>query len=71
MLTERHFKNEDNIKAKIVAGHRLGVCDSDGRSVRKMNTGGRRVFVAKSRFHQTSVTKKYVYDKEGKLIHVR
>ena len=32
MIAERHFKNEDYIKDKIVNGYRRGVCDSDGKT---------------------------------------
>jgi len=39
-LTERHFKNEDAIKAKIVDGYRRGVCDSSGRTKPKHLQGG-------------------------------
>lgn len=67
IITERHFKNEDDIKAKIYAGHRRGICDSNGKSIRRMNTGGQRVFIAKPRFHPSSVVKVYVY-KEGKMV---
>lgn len=34
MLTERHFKNEDVIKEKIVEGHKRGVCDKNGRTIK-------------------------------------
>lgn len=66
MIAGRHFKNEDNIKAKIFRGHKNGVCDSNGKSIRRMNTGDQRVFVAKPR-HVSSVTKVYVYEK-GKMV---
>lgn len=61
-MFERHFKNEDNIKALIVSGHRRGVCDINGGSVKK---GG--VFIAKPRFTPSSVAKTYVY-REGKMV---
>ena len=35
MIAERHFKNEDVIKEKIVDGHRRGVCDKNGRTIKK------------------------------------
>lgn len=63
MIAERHFKNEDVIKEKIVDGYRRGVCDSSGRSV-KMGNG---VFVAKPRLGSSSVVKTYVY-REGKMV---
>ena len=49
MLTERHFKNEDVIKDMIVEGHRNGVCDSNGASVKRNG-----VFTAKSRILSSS-----------------
>ena len=66
-IAERHFKNEDCIKAKIVDGYRRGVCDSYGRSIKRMNAAGQRVTVAKPRFHPCSAVKTYVY-KEGKMV---
>jgi len=66
IITERHFKNEDDIKAKIFEAHRRGVCDSNGKSIRRMNTGGKRVFVTRPR-HVSSVTKTYVY-RNGKMV---
>lgn len=39
-LTERHFKNEDAIKSKIVEGYRRGVCDNRGRTKPKHLQGG-------------------------------
>lgn len=35
MIAERHFKNEDVIKKKIVNGYRRGVCDKNGRPLPK------------------------------------
>lgn len=62
MIAERHFKNEDNIKTKIVDGYKRGVCDSNGRSIKVTNAAGQRVFIAKPRFHLgSSVVKRYVY----------
>ena len=40
MIAERHFKNEDCIKNKIVNGYRRGVCDSDGKTKPKHLQGG-------------------------------
>lgn len=40
MIAERHFKNEDNIKDKIVNGYRRGVCDSNGKTKPKNLQGG-------------------------------
>lgn len=34
MIVERHFKNEDAIKEKIVEGHKRGVCDKNGRTIK-------------------------------------
>ena len=67
MIAERHFKNEDVIKEKIVNGYRRGVCDSDGRSIKVTNAAGQRVAVAKPRFHPSSVAQVYVY-REGKMV---
>lgn len=50
-----YFKNEDGIKALIVDGHRRGVCDSNGASIKRNG-----VFVAKPRFGSSSVAKTYV-----------
>ena len=55
------FKSEDKIKALIVNGHRRGVCDRNGASI-KING----VFVAKPRLF-SSVAKTYVY-REGKKV---
>ncbi len=68
MITERHFKNEDVIKEKIVECHRRGVCDSSGRSVKVTNAAGEKVFIAKPRFSSgSSVVKRAVYE-NGKLV---
>ena len=40
MLAERHFKNEDVLKEKIVNGYRRGVCDSNGTTKPKHLQGG-------------------------------
>ncbi len=61
------FKNEENIKDKIVECHKRGVCDSSGRSVKVMNAAGQRVFIAKPRFSSSAVTKTYVY-REGRMV---
>ena len=62
------FKNEDDIKDKIVECHKRGVCDSSGRSVKVTNAAGQRVFIAKPRFRLgSSVVKTYVHRK-GKLV---
>ena len=42
-VAERHFKNEDDIKEKIVDGYRRGVCDSDGNTTM---TGSRGCFMS-------------------------
>ena len=56
-----YFKNEDGIKALIVAGHERGVCDSNGASVKKDG-----VFVAKP-MAMSSVARTYVY-RNGKMV---
>ncbi len=62
------FKNENDIKAKIVEAHRRGVCDSSGRSIKVTNATGERVSIAKPRFSPlSSVVKTYVHRK-GKLV---
>jgi len=61
MLTERHYKNEDAIKSLIVTGHRNGICDSNGASV-KVDGG----YIAKPILFSSSV-KTYVYRK-GKMV---
>ena len=62
------FKNEENIKEKIVECHRRGTCDSYGRSVKVTNSAGHSVVIARPRFRLgSSVVKRYVY-KEGKLV---
>lgn len=40
MIAERHFKNEDGIKEKIVNGYKRGVCDSDGKTKPRHLQGG-------------------------------
>ena len=56
------FKNEEDIKAKIVECHKRGVCDSSGRSIKVTNSAGKKVFIAKPRFNlSSSVVKRYVY----------
>ena len=67
MIAERHFKNEDVIKEKIVDGYRRGVCDSDGRSVKVINAVGQQVVVKKPRFSSSSAVKVYVF-REGKMV---
>lgn len=67
MITERHFKNEDVIKAKIVDGCKRGVCDRNGVSIKTTNMIGQKVFVAKPRFHPSSVVKVYVL-RNGKMV---
>ena len=67
MIAERHFRNEDVIKEKIVECHRRGVCDSDGKSIKVINCAGRRVFIAKPRFGLSSVVKTYIY-KDGRMV---
>lgn len=62
MIAERHYKNEDGIKEMIVDGHRRGVCDSYGRSMKKASGE----IIAKPR-PRSSVAKVYVY-KEGKMV---
>jgi len=37
--TERHFKNEDEIKSKIVECYRRGVCDHEGRHIPEEHRG--------------------------------
>lgn len=66
-VTEKHFKNEDAIKDKIVECHRRGICDSNGNSIKITNCAGQKVFVAKPRFGSSSVIKTYVY-KNGKVV---
>jgi hypothetical protein len=61
------FKNEENIKDKIFEGHRRGVCDSSGRSIKVTNSAGKKVFIAKPRFGTSSVVKRYVYRK-GRMV---
>lgn len=56
------FKNEEKVKAMIVDGHRRGVCDRNGDSVR--GTSG--AFVAKP-MSFSSAAKIYVY-KNGKMV---
>lgn len=61
------FKNEENIKAKIVECHRRGVCDSRGRSIKVTNCAGQKVYVARPRLGSSSVVKTYVY-KNGIMV---
>lgn len=61
------FKNEDDIKAKIVRCHRQGVCDSSGNSIKVTNSAGRKVYIAKPRFGSSSVVETYVY-RNGKMV---
>ena len=61
MIAERHFKNEDIIKDKIVKGRRRGICDRNGSSL-KVNG----IFTAKSRSF-SSLVKTYVF-REGKMV---
>lgn len=63
MIAGRHFRNEDGIKALIVAGHRRGVCDGNGASIKKNG-----VFIAKPRFGLSSAVKTYVYRKGKKVL---
>ena len=56
------FKNEEDIKAKIVESHRRGVCDSNGRSVRAVDG---RLIAKPTSF--SSAAKTFVYRK-GKLV---
>lgn len=56
------FRNEEDIKAKIVEGHRRGICDSSGASI-KTEAG---VFVAKP-MSLSSAAKTYVY-REGRMV---
>ena len=55
------FKNEEDIKAKIVEGHKRGVCDGNGASI-KTKSG----FIAKP-MSFPSVAKTYVY-REGRMV---
>ncbi len=56
------FKNEEDIKDKIVECHKRGVCDSSGRSIKVTNSAGKQVFIAKPRFNSSSsVVKRYVF----------
>lgn len=57
------FKNEEDIKQKIFEGHRRGVCDRNGASVKTKNG----VFVAKPRFGFSSMVKTYVC-RNGRLV---
>lgn len=57
------FKNENKIKDMIVAGHRRGICDSNGDSVKDTNG----MFIAKSVFGHGSVVKTFVCRK-GKMV---
>ncbi len=68
MLAERHFKNEDGIKAKIAEGHRRGVCDSDGKSVPVFDINGKKAYIAKPRNMSSSVTKRYRGQVNGKAV---
>ena len=61
------FKNEEDIKAKIVECHKRGVCDSSGRSIKVTNSDGKKVFIAKPRFSSSSVVKTYVH-RNGKMV---
>jgi hypothetical protein len=67
MITERHFKNEDGIKDRIVEAHGRGVCDSNGNSIKTTNAAGQRVFIAKPRFGLSSAIKTYVCRK-GRMV---
>jgi len=62
MLAERHFKNEDPIKDMIARAHRVGACDSSGRSVKRSDG----TLVAKPRTG-SSMTKTYVL-RNGKVV---
>ena len=66
-MFERHFKNEDSIKAKIVAGHRNGVCDKNGSSIKVTDAAGRQIYIPKPRFRPSSAVKVYVY-REGIMV---
>lgn len=48
-VAERHFKNEDAIKTKIVDGYRRGVCDHNGKTIPKERQG---MAGKGSRFHK-------------------
>lgn len=68
MIAERHFKNEDSIKQKIVDGHRQGVCDKDGRTDFILDASGRRGAIAKRRpLLPGSVVKTYVL-RNGEMV---
>ena len=67
MIAERHFKNEDCIKEKIVTGRRNGVCDSNGASVKVTDAFGNKVYIAKPRFRPSSAVKTYVC-RQGKMV---
>ncbi len=61
------FKNEEDIKAKIVECHNRGVCDSSGRSIKVTNSAGKKVFIAKPKLSSSSVVKTYVH-RNGKMV---
>ncbi len=57
------FKNENKIKDMIVAGHRRGICDRNGDSVKN----GNGVFVAKPAFGHGSTVSTFICRK-GKMV---
>jgi hypothetical protein len=61
--------NTKDIKAKIVDGHRRGVCNRAGETVFKTDCCGKRRAVAKPTlgFHSTSAVKTYVL-RNGKMV---
>ena len=59
-MFERHFKNEDSIKALIVDGHKRGVCDSNGGSAKVTDATGRQMYIAKPKFSPSSAVSVYV-----------
>ena len=58
--TKAQRRQVEEVQAKIMAGYRRGVCDSEGRSVRD----GQGAFIARPR-NIPPTAKRYIYDKQG------
>lgn len=65
-LVEKQYSNERAVKDMIYKGHRRGVCDSDGRSVKVLDGIDCKVTVAKPKLC-SSCAKTYVY-RNGKMV---
>ena len=66
LVAERHFKNECAVKDMISKGHKRGVCDGSGRSVKVVDGVGCKVTIARP-ITTPSSAKTYVY-RDGKMV---